>query len=217
MKLGKLLAEKALIVDVGLGEDLASKLAANVVLARSLAKDEHSEFENGAAEDLAEFVGGDLQRLRTEIEKLLTYAGTRRLITRQDIATMVVSEKGTTVWALADLLAQRQAGKALEFLNRLLRDGDEPLMILGAIIWMYRKLIEASEIKGPVNGWQAARSLGMRPEQAALALESSRKISKPRLLRGLTALRNADDLLKRRGEDSRAIMEFLVTTLTAAA
>ena len=79
---------------------------------------------------------------------------------------------------------------------------------------MYRKLIEASEVKGVVNGWQAARALGMRPEQAELALQSARKIPKPRLLAGLGALQRADDHLKGGREDARTVMEFLVTELT---
>jgi DNA polymerase III delta subunit len=79
---------------------------------------------------------------------------------------------------------------------------------------MYRKLIEASEVQGATNGWQAARALGMRPEQAELALQNARKISKPRLLAGLHALRNADDRLKGSGAEPRTVMEFLVTQLT---
>jgi DNA polymerase III delta subunit len=102
---------------------------------------------------------------------------------------------------------------ALEFLDRLLRDGEEPLPMLGAMAWMYRKLIEANEIQGATNGWQAARQLGMRPEQAELALQNARKIPKARLLDGLRAMQKADDRLKRGGEDARAVMEFLVTNL----
>jgi len=131
-------------------------------------------------------------------------------------SALVVSEKTTTVWELADMLASRQPKKALEFLDRLLRDGEEPLPMLGAMTWMYRKLIEASEIKGVANGWQAARALGMRPEQAELALQNARKISKGRLFSGLRALQKADDRLKGGGEDARAVMEFLVTELTSA-
>jgi DNA polymerase-3 subunit delta len=216
MKLGKLLAEKTLVVEVGLGENLGERQAAAVALARAIAKEEGVEFEKGAAEDLAEFVAADLMRLKTEINKLVTFAAERKMIRRQDVSALVISEKTTTVWELADMLASRQAKKALEFLDRLLRDGEEPLPMLGAMTWMYRKLIEASEVKGAVNGWQAARALGMRPEQAELALQNARKISKGRLLSGLSALQKADDRLKRGGEDARAVMEFLLAELTAA-
>ena len=215
MKLGKLLAEKTLVVECGLGEKPEERLASATALAKTIAKEDGVEFEKGAAEDLAEFVAADLMRLKTEIDKLTTYAAERKLIRRQDVSAMVISEKTTTVWELADMLASRQPKKALDFLDRLLRDGEEPLSILGAMAWMYRKLIEASEVKGVTNGWQAARALGMRPEQAELALQSARKISKPRLLAGLHALRNADDRLKGGGAEPRTTMEFLVTELTS--
>jgi len=215
MRLSKLLVEKSLVVQVGLGDDSDQRNAAAVALARALAKEQGVEFERGAAEDLAECVAGDLQRLQTEIEKLSTFAGDRKLIRREDVELMVISERAATVWEMADMLASRQPKRALDFLDRLLRDGEEPLQMLGAMAWMYRKLIEASEIKGAVNGWQAARALQMRPEQAELAVRNSRKISKPRLLAGMRAFQRADDRLKGGSEDARVVMEFLITELTA--
>jgi DNA polymerase-3 subunit delta len=185
-------------------------------MARAMAKEEGVSFEKGAAEDLADFVSADLQRLKTEITKLATYLGERKQIQRSDVSTMVISEKTTTVWELANMLANRQPRMGLEFLDRLLREGEAPLQILGAITWMYRKIIEASEVRGASNGWQAARALSMRPEQAEMALQAARKIPKAKLLSGLRALQYADDRLKRGSEDARAVMEFLLAQLTAA-
>ena len=216
MRLAKLLAEKALVVEVGLGENAEERIRAAVGLAKSLGKECGVEFEKGAAEDLAEFVGGDLMRLKTEVVKLSTYATERKRLRREDITALVVSEKTTTIWELANLLATSQPAKALEFFDRLLREGEEPVMMIGGMAWMYRKLVEASELRGATNGWQAARALGMRPEQAELALESARKISKERLLNGLRALREADDRLKGGTKDVRAVMEFLVWQLSGA-
>jgi len=215
MKLGKLLAEKTLVVECGLGENPEAKQAAAVALARAIGKEQGVEFERGAAEDLAEFVAADLMRLKTEIDKLTTYAAERKMISRADVSALVISEKTTTVWEFADLLAARQPKKAMEFLGRLLRDGEEPLQMLGALAWMYRKLIEASELKGVANGWQASRALGMPAERSELALQNARRISKPRLLAGLQALRDADDRLKGGGAEPRTVMEFLVAQLTS--
>ena len=217
MKLAKLLAEKTLVVEVGLGENIEQRLGVAVAIAQSMAAEEKVEFEKGAAEDLAEFVAANLIRLQTEIKKLATYVGDRKMIRRQDVVALVISEKTTTVWELADLLASRQQKKALEFLERLLRDGEEPLQMLGALTWMYRKLIEASEVRGVANGWQAARALGMRPEQAERALQSARKIGKARLLTSLRTLQVADSRLKGGADDAQAVMEFLLIELTDAA
>jgi DNA polymerase III subunit delta len=215
MKLAKLLMGKTLVVEADLSDDADDRQAAAVALARAIGKEQGVEFEEGAAEDLAEFVAADLMRLKTEIDKLSTFAGERKVIHHSDVSAMVVSEKTTTVWELAGILASREPKRALEFLDRLLRAGEEPLRLLGGVAWMYRKLIEASEIKGAASGWQAARALGMGPEQAELALQNSRKIPKGRLLEGLRALQKADDRLKRGGEDARAVMEFLVRELTS--
>jgi DNA polymerase III delta subunit len=153
-------------------------------------------------------------RLKTEVEKLTTYATTRKIIRREDVSSLVISEKTTTIWEVADLIASRQPRKALEFVERLLREGEEPVMMVGGLVWMYRKLVEASELVGANNGWQAARALGMRPEQAELAIRSARKVPKDRLLDGLRALQEADSRLKGGAQDPRATMEFLVWRLS---
>jgi DNA polymerase-3 subunit delta len=215
MRLAKLLLEKALVVEVGLGENIDARVTTAAVLAKSLAKEQGIEFEKGAAEDLAEFVGGDLMRLKTEVEKLATFAADRGSVRRADVAALVISEKSATIWEVADFLAARQPRKALEFFERLLREGEEPVAMLGAMAWMYRKLIEATEVRA-VNGYQAARALGMRPEQAELAIQSARKISKERLLDGLRALREADNRLKGGTKDPHSVMEFLVWQLSGA-
>lgn len=217
MKLAKLLSEKSLVVRVGLGDDPHQRNHAAISLARAFAKEQGIEFAAGAAEELAESVAGDLQRLKTEIEKLTTYAGDRKQITRQDVSLMVISERAATVWEMADLIATGKTERALDFLDRLLREREEPLQMLGAMAWMYRKLLEASDLKGAVNGWQAARVLQMNPQKAEEAVRNARKISKPRLLSGMLALQRADDRLKRGGEDQRAVMEFLIAELSAPA
>jgi len=214
MRLAKLLADRSLVVEVGLGENLEERVAAAVGLAKALAREDGVEFEKGAAEDLAEFVSGDLMRLKTEMTKLATYAARRKRLRREDISALVISEKSATIWDVADFLATRQPAKALEFFDRLLRAGEEPVMMIGGMAWMYRKLVEASELRGVSNAWQAARALGMRPEQAELALHCARKISRERLLDGLRALREADDRLKSGSRDVRAVMEFLVWQLS---
>lgn len=216
MRLAKLLAEKALVVEVGLGDNVDQRVAAAVALAKSLAKEQGIEFEKGAAEDLAEFVSGDLMRLKTEVDKLATYAAERKIVSRADVAALVISEKSATIWEVADFLAARQPKKALEFFDRLLREGEEPVQMLGAMAWMYRKLIEASEVRGVANGWQGARALSMNPQQAELAIQSARKIPKERLLEGLQVLREADNRLKGGTKDPHSIMEFLVWQLSGA-
>ncbi len=86
MKLGKLLLDRALVVEVGLGDDPEARLSTATALAETFAREENVKLESGAAEDLAEYVSGDLMRLRTEIRKLATYAAERKSIRREDVS-----------------------------------------------------------------------------------------------------------------------------------
>lgn len=212
-RLFKTLNEKALIVAVELPGEPEDREAAAVVMTLQMAGEMGMELARDAAGELAESCNGDLARIGNELAKLATYAGERRQITRADVEALVVSAKKYSVWQLADMLASRQPARALEFLDSLLREGEPPAGLVGAMAWMYRKLIEAQELPAHLSGWQAARQLGMRPETAELALRQSHKIPRPKLLDGLAALYEADSRLKSGTTDQRAVMEFLVTRL----
>ena len=84
MKLAKVLGQ-ALVVEVGLGDNVEQRQAAAVAMAGNVAKEHGLTFERGAAEDLAERVSADLMRLKTEMEKLAAYVGERKIIRREDV------------------------------------------------------------------------------------------------------------------------------------
>jgi len=207
-KFYKVLAEHALLVELRVGAEEAAKLAAQ------MAKDLGATVDDDAAALLADILDGELARIRIELEKLSLYAA-GRTITSADVEAVVVSAKKYSVWQLADVLGSGNRAQALEFLDRLLREGEPPPAVVGALAWMYRKLIEASELSPGISKWQAAGALGMPPERAELALARARKIPREQLLAGLAALAEADNQLKSGTKDERAVMEFLVTQLTA--
>ncbi len=216
-RLFKMLSAKAQVVAVELGARPEDRAALAAVMARQMAKEMKVELERDAADELSESLNGDLTAVHSELEKLASYVGERRRITREDVEALVISAKKYSVWQFADMLAARQRARALEFLDSLLREGEQPAGLVGAMAWMYRKLIEAHELPAHLSGWQAARQLGMKPETAELALRQSKKIPRPQLLAGLQALYQADSRLKSGPANPRAVMEFLVAQLTGAA
>lgn len=215
MKLGKTLIEKVLVVNMEVPGETEEKRRLATSLASEMAKQMGAELDRDAAEELVEMLNANLMQIHSEIEKLVTYAGARKQITIDDIELLVIGEKRNSIWQLAEILAARQPQKALEFLDGALRDGEDPVAMIGAIAWMFRRILEAQQLPPNSVGWQAARSLGMRPEMAELALRSSRGISRVQLLEGLQALYDADSRLKSGGANPRAVMEFLAVKLSA--
>jgi DNA polymerase III subunit delta len=208
-KYSKLLAERALLVELTIGGESAAALAAQ------MAKDCGAEIDRDAAALLAEILNSEPSRMRIEIEKLATYVEKGQRITSAEVEELVVAARKNTVWQLADMLAGRRRDSALEFLDNLLREGEEPIGLVGGITWMYRKLIEARDLPAGTSGFQAARALGMNPAAAETAVRQAHRIPKKDLLAGLVALAEADSQLKYSNPDPRALMEFLIVGLAS--
>ncbi len=207
-KFAKLLTEKALVVELTIRGESAAALASQ------MAKDLGAVIDQAAATFLAEILNGEPARMRVELEKLAAYVQGAGRISIADVEAIVVAARKNTVWQLADMLADRKRDAALVFLDNLLREGEQPIGIVGALAWLYRKLIEARGLPAHTAGYQAARQLGMRPEAAENAVRQAYRIPKKDLLAGLVALAEADSQLKSSNPDPRALMEFLVARLT---
>lgn len=215
MRLAKTFQDKTVTVSVELAKESAERAKLAAPLAFEMARELGAELDRDAGEELAEILNGELASIHTELEKLAAYVGERRKITRADVELLVVSTQKYNVWQLADMLAERKASQALEFLDALLREGEPLPQMLGALAWMYRKLLEAQELPANVNGWQAAGKLKMRASAAEQAVRQSRKFPKAQLTKGLAALYEADSRLKSGGKSQRAVMEFLVAQLAS--
>ena len=207
-KLFKVLSSGALVVELTIGSADVAALAAQ--MARELG----AQIAPEAAAELADAVNGEPAKLRLELEKLALYAGGRK-ITVADVDALVVSARKYTVWKLAEVFAARDRRASLEFLDCLLREGEQPAGITGALSWMYRKLIEARELPPGTNQFQAARDLGMRPDSAGIAIAQARRIPREQLLAGISILAEADSVLKSGAPNPRATLEVAMARLTA--
>jgi DNA polymerase-3 subunit delta len=216
LKLWKLLSEEVLVVGLELPEEPVARARAAGAILMQMAKEAGVTLDKDAAEELTELAGADLAAARTEITKLATYAGERKRITREDVEALVVSGRKYSVWELAEVFASRETSRAMTFLESLLREGEQPVQIVGAMAWMCRKLLEAQDLPAQTSKFQAAGRLQMRPPMAELALRESRRIPKQQLLEGLAALYEADSRLKSSAPNPRAILEFLMARFAAA-
>jgi DNA polymerase III subunit delta len=211
-KFGRLLAadKNAFLVELAIGAESAAALASQ------MAKKAGAEIDGEAAALLADILNGEPARMNVEIEKLATYVGTGGRITTKEVEELVVAARKNTVWQLADMIASRRRSDALAFLENLLREGEALPAIIGALAWMYRKLIEARELPATANAFQASSALQMRRETAEIALRQARRIPKKELLAGLAALAEADSEAKSGNPNPRAMLEFLIAQLTSS-
>lgn len=191
-KFTKVLNDKAFTVDLVITPESA------VPLAMQMAREFSAELDRPAAMLLADAVNGEPARMRIELEKLSTYAGRGGRISKENVEQLVVAARKNTVWQLADLIAGQNSKAALNLLENLLREGEQPPMIVGALAFRYRALIDGGGWGGQFSGAPASGAQGA---------------SKKRLLEGLVALADADSELKSSNPDPRATLEFLIARL----
>jgi DNA polymerase-3 subunit delta len=213
LRLAKLLTDKAQVVSADLPEQPEARARVARTIAARIVRERDAAIEPAALDDLVDLCNADGMTMRTEIEKLTTYVGPARMITRQDVAALVVSEKKYSVFDMAEMLASGERDRALAFLDSLLREGEPAPAVVGAMAWMVRKLLELQEMGPDVSEWQAAARLRMRPETVRIALRNARRIPRTQLTQALQALYHADSKLKSAGKEDRWIMDFLVAGL----
>ncbi|CAG0931598.1 DNA polymerase III subunit delta [Thermoflexales bacterium] len=128
------------------------------------AKKRGGSIEPGAAQRLAALSSGDLRRLDSEINKLLTYVNVQRSVTEKDVNLLVSDASTSSVFNLVDALGKRDGKRAIHELHHLLDQGENPLGLLAMIVRQYRLLILVKELQARNLSPDAmAKELGQHP------------------------------------------------------
>ncbi len=121
---------------------------------------EHNlQFEDSAAQLLGYHVGGHLQQLTVEIEKLSNYREDGGAITDQDVRQVVGFNRQYTLFNFSDALLDREADKAMFIAERLMQQAEsttgEVIKIIGFLNTTFGKI------------WHIQRlsRKGMKPDQ----------------------------------------------------
>ncbi|OPX25324.1 MAG: DNA polymerase III subunit delta [Planctomycetales bacterium 4484_123] len=146
-----------------------------------------------AAEVLAEWIGPDLARLDSELEKLALFVGRRSTVSADDVAAAVVATAGPEPFALTNAIEAGDLKGALEALDDLLSTRGDEFRALGLIGWMLRSSLQGRR---------------RRPRSA----RRGRDQSPQRSFEDFRHLLEADLALKT-GADPLTTMQLLVTRL----
>lgn len=155
----KSISSHGIIIDCSIpkGNRRSDKLAQQKALSESLdailLKNQKS-IESDAHRLLYEMTGFDLRTFSNNIDKLVSYVGERKIITRSDVAFVLKRTKKDPIYAFTNAITEKNAEEALFYLESLLFDGlnsIRPEQILVAMANQIRKLIL---IKGFVAGPQ---------------------------------------------------------------
>ncbi len=149
----------------------------------------------GVAATLLELVGGDLDSLASELDKVCLYVGERTEVSADDVAEVTGQLRPRALYELTDAIGRRQLAASLRVLAQLLDQGEAALAILGALAHHFRRLMRASECR-PLEAGEVQRRLSIHPYAAQKLVEQARRFNGRRLRSCFAAIRRTDDALK---------------------
>ena len=153
----------------------------------------------------------DLQTMRQEIEKLCTYVGERQEITLDDVQEVTQTSRLQSIFALSDALGARQIGLAFTVVERLLNQGEPPLVILSMMVRHVRLLWSVKQLGQQRHAIpHMAKTLGLPIAVCRQLGAQSQHFTVEHLHQLYVAALEADLAFKTSNKPPRAILEELI-------
>lgn len=98
------------------------------------------KIEEGAIEQLIDFVGSDTWQMSNEIKKLINYKN-GEAVSEKDIEILVKPKIETDIFKTIDALASKNKKDALKLIHQHLEKGDNPSYLLSMVNFQFRNLL----------------------------------------------------------------------------
>ncbi len=171
------------------------------------------------AQLLADLVGGDLQALSGEIDKLALLSEERgRPLARDEVAGLVMDQAELSVFEISAHLEPGQAPAALDIWQRMRQWGKRPEQLVPMVV---ARVKQASLVAGLLGDGLTITEIQQRTGMNRWALEKyvaplARRLGKDRLAQMLEVCRDSDRRLKSSPIASDLVFEHLLLQLCAS-
>jgi DNA polymerase III subunit delta len=172
-----------------------------------------------AARILVDLVGPELGLLDQELAKLSTYVGPGQPIGEQEVDLLVGNSSEANTFKVFDAIAAGDIKAAMQVIDRVLTQGDEPLRVLGAFTYQLRNLVHIVRLTQQGHRIREAfDTLGVPPYGRARLEQLARHLGKKRIDRLYEWLIETDQALKSSSQlPARVLLERLVARLAQPA
>ena len=186
-------------------------------LVRELGRDLGVSFTGAALKLFCKRVGTNLTETRGELEKLISYLGDRTLVEEEDVSAIVSDTRIESIFDLTDALGEGNLSESMRLANRLLDEGQAPLMVLAMLTRHFRQLWKAQDLTARQTPQkELSARVGISPyflkglvrQSGFYATEDYRWIFRQFL--------DTDLALKTSGGEARGILEGLLASICAS-
>lgn len=153
-------------------------------------------FPGGTGRFVVARCGADLELLRLEVEKMVSYAAGQPL-SQADLELLVRNDAETNIFDFVDAIGLQNLNQAWALLADLLAEGSEPVYLISMIARQLRLLLIARyALDEGLSQQQAAGQLGVHPFPAGKCVQQARSWTAPKLQAAMLACLQADENIK---------------------
>ncbi len=169
------------------------------------------KIERGAIQALMETAGQNLLLLANEIEKMALYVWDEKVITVQIVNDLASKSLEQNIFTLIDFIMNRRTGQAIQLLQSLLRQNEEPIKVLALMASQVRIMYVSKGLAKNGYGQQKIAShLKIHPFRVKLALEKARYFQEKELMAFLNNIAEADYKMKTGQMDKTLLLELVI-------
>jgi DNA polymerase-3 subunit delta len=179
---------------------------------RSRATERELKVDERAGWALIDSVGADLRELDGALVQLATALGAGATVGVGQVNEIFKRRADERIFAFTDAVGMRRLTEAMTALRRLLEQGDEPLMIFGALSGHIRRLLAARRLadKGPQA---VGEEMGLPSWRAERLARQARSYREEELISALGVLAQTDVDLKGEAPEPGAVLEVAVARI----
>ncbi|MEW4412985.1 DNA polymerase III subunit delta [Clostridium sp. AN503] len=156
--------------------------------------------------------GDDMENIRMELEKLISYTMGRDVITDEDVRAICTVQVTNRIFDMVSAIVTRQTRKAMDLYEDLLALKEPPMRILFLIARQFNQLLQVKELMGKgLDKGTIASKLKMQPFVVGKVMPQARQFSREEILSYVNTCVEAEEAVKSGKLQDRLAVELLIT------
>ena len=156
--------------------------------------------------------GDDMENIRMELEKLISYTLGREVITDEDVLAVCTVQVTNRIFEMVSAIVNRQPRKAMDLYEDLLTLKEPPMRILFLIARQFNQLLQVKDLMGKgMDKGTIASKLKMQPFVVGKTMPQARQFGREQILSYVEFCVETEEAVKSGRLQDRLAVELLIT------
>ena len=156
--------------------------------------------------------GDDMENIRMELEKLISYTLGREVITDEDVLAVCTVQVTNRIFEMVSAIVNRQPRKAMDIYEELLTLKEPPMRILFLIARQFNQLLQVKDLMGKgMDKGTIASKLKMQPFVVGKTMPQARQFGREQILSYVEFCVETEEAVKSGRLQDRLAVELLIT------